>query len=300
MNELVSVVITTKNEARNIENCLKSIKEQTYKNIEIIVVDNYSTDNTKEIALKYTDKVYDKGPERSAQRNFGMIEKSAGKYVMYVDADMLLSPSLIEGCLKAIQQNKDLIALHIPEIILGKSFWSKVRRFEREFYNGTVIDGTRFFLKEKFVEIGGFDLKLFGAEDWDLDKKIKQIGKIALLSYPENFSNDNFVCDFVKERGIKTLPEYACVFHNESEFDLKKYLAKKSYYTMSFDSYIEKWGKKDKDIKKQLGFFYRYIGVFVENGKWVKLICHPVLTVEMFFLRVMVGFVFILRKLKKK
>lgn len=94
MNPLVSVVITTKNEERNIESCIKSILEQSYQNIEIIVVDNYSTDKTKEMALKYTDKVYDKGPERSAQRNYGMIDKSNGEYVMFVDADMILSPDL--------------------------------------------------------------------------------------------------------------------------------------------------------------------------------------------------------------
>jgi len=59
-NPLVSIVITTKNEEKNIENCLKSIVNQTYKNIEIIVVDNNSSDSTKEISLKYTDKVFDK------------------------------------------------------------------------------------------------------------------------------------------------------------------------------------------------------------------------------------------------
>ena len=68
---LVSVIVTTKNEEKNIANCLKSIKNQTYKNIEIIVVDNNSDDRTKEIAGKYTDKVFNHGPERSALRNLG-------------------------------------------------------------------------------------------------------------------------------------------------------------------------------------------------------------------------------------
>ena len=63
---LVSVIITTKNEEKHIENLLQSIKRQTYKNIEIILVDNYSTDRTREIARKYTDKIYLKGPERSS------------------------------------------------------------------------------------------------------------------------------------------------------------------------------------------------------------------------------------------
>jgi len=63
---LVSVIITTKNEEKHIENLLQSIKRKTYKNIEIILVDNYSTDKTIEIARKYTDKIYLKGLERSS------------------------------------------------------------------------------------------------------------------------------------------------------------------------------------------------------------------------------------------
>ena len=68
----VSVIVTTKNEEKNIENCLRSIKAQTYpqEKIEIIVVDNNSTDKTKEIGKRYTERVYNFGPERSAQRKF--------------------------------------------------------------------------------------------------------------------------------------------------------------------------------------------------------------------------------------
>jgi len=101
---IVSVIITTRNEEKNIENCLKSIKEQTYpqEEIEIIVVDNNSTDRTKEIVARYTEnpsgngfafhgvKVYNFGPERSAQRNFG-VQEAEGKYILYLDTDMILS-----------------------------------------------------------------------------------------------------------------------------------------------------------------------------------------------------------------
>jgi len=52
-NLLVSVIITTKNSSSTLINCLESIKKQTYKNIEIILVDNNSIDRTKEIASKY-------------------------------------------------------------------------------------------------------------------------------------------------------------------------------------------------------------------------------------------------------
>ena len=87
MEELpeVSVIITTKNEEENIEKCLESVITQRYslKKIEIIVVDNNSTDETKKRVLKYTDKVYNFGPERSAQRNFGA-RKANGRYILYL------------------------------------------------------------------------------------------------------------------------------------------------------------------------------------------------------------------------
>jgi len=64
----VSVIVPTKNSSRTLERCSKSIKNQSYKNVEIIVVDNNSTDNTKEIAQKYTDKVFNVGPEKTTQK----------------------------------------------------------------------------------------------------------------------------------------------------------------------------------------------------------------------------------------
>lgn len=266
----ISIIITTKNEEKNIENCVKSILNQTYpkEQMEIIVVDNDSDDKTKEIAKRYTDLVFDKGPERSAQRNFG-VEKSRGEYIMYVDADMMLDKGVIAECVGRVESDRDVLALYIPEIIMGKSFWCKVRRFERSFYNGTCIDCIRFIRKDKFMEVGGFDESMSGPEDWDLDKKIRKIGKVALTSSP--------------------------VYHNEREFNLKKYLQKKGYYAKSFDQYIKKWGPNDQELKKQLGFYYRFLGVFIERGKWQKLISHPILTGGMYFLRFLVGIKFLTR-----
>lgn len=65
---LVSVVITTKNEEKNIEYCLESVRHQTWKHLEIIVIDNSSIDATVQIARKYTEKVYIKGPEISTAK----------------------------------------------------------------------------------------------------------------------------------------------------------------------------------------------------------------------------------------
>lgn len=262
-NPLISVVITTKNEDKHIANCISSIKNQTYKNIEIIVVDNNSDDMTKFISTLGGCKVYNKGPERSAQRNYGLLDKSSGDYLLYLDADMILQPNLIEEAVKQIQQSK-AAALHIPEKILGESFFSRVRNYERSFYDGTVIDGSRFFIKESFIKTGGFNTEVTGQEDWEIDLEIKKNGgKIHLL-------------------------KYSWINHNEAEFNLKKYLDKKSYYSNTFDIYREKW-KGHPDVKKQLSPFYRFAQVFTEEGKWKKLIRHPILTAGMYYLRFRVG-----------
>lgn len=274
---LISITITTKNEEKNIDHCLKSIKKQTYpqRKLEIIVIDNNSTDKTKKIAQKYTDKVFNKGPERSVQRNLGMLKKSQGKYLMFLDADMTLSPLLIEKAVNKLE-NSSLVALYIREIILGNSFWNKVRCFERSFYNATVIDCVRIIKKSVFEKTNGFDPSLIGPEDWDLDKKIRNLGKVEVLN---------------KKRAV--------IYHHEERFNLKKYLEKKNYYAKSFQTYIKKWGKDDFDIKKQFGFKYRYLNVFMEKGKWKKMISHPILTGGMFFLRIMVGVIFLIAKVKK-
>ncbi len=258
---LVSVVVTTKNEEKNIENCLKSIKNQTFKNIEIIVVDNFSEDKTRELAKKYTTKVYFKGNERSEQRNYGA-KVAQGKYLIYLDADMILSPTVIaESVAKC--ENNIIDALYVPERIIGKGFWIKVRDFERSFYTGTVIDAVRFIRKDLFEKIAGFDESLKGPEDWDLDRRIRAIAQVGVIISALN--------------------------HNEGQFNIERYLGKKKYYLQSFDKYVRKWGEDDPEIKKQLGISYRLAGVFIENGKWKKLLKHPIQTLGMFYLRFMVG-----------
>ena len=87
------------------------------------------------------------------------------------------------------------------------------------------------------------------------------------------------------------------VFHNESQFNLITYLEKKGYYSKDMNKYIEKWGRDDPDIQKQLGFGYRFFGVFVEKGKWRWLLSSPILALGMYFLRITVGIRFLLRGL---
>src|SRR3990167_3285518 len=115
--DTVSIIVTTKNEEANIKRLLESIKSQTYSPIEIVVVDNNSTDNTKVIAKKYTNKVFNFGPERSAQRNFGA-KKSLGRYLVFLDADMELTEVVIHDTVVSSQKQNSPV-MTIPERTVG-------------------------------------------------------------------------------------------------------------------------------------------------------------------------------------
>ena len=263
---MVSVIVTTKNEELNIAACLESVAQQSMPLLEMIVVDNFSEDKTVQIARQFGAKVFQLGPERSAQRNYG-VEQAQGKYILYLDADMRLSQKVIEECVNCCEADAGVSGIYIPEIIVGEGFWIKVRRFERSFYDGTVIDAVRFVPKTAFQQVGGFDLRFTGPEDWDFDKKIRGLGRTLVTN------------SFLK--------------HEEGKFDLQLFLGKKNYYTKGFEIYTEKWGKDDADIRKQLSPWYRFVAVFVEKGKFLKLLGHPILTLGMFYLRFRVGLVYI-------
>lgn len=264
----LSVVVTTRNEEINLPACLESVRRQTLpaERIETIVVDNGSTDATREIARQFTPLVRERGPERSAQRNLGF-SLARGRYVLYLDADMRLSERVAEACVREGDRG-GWAGIYVPEIVTGRSWWSEVRGFERGFYTGTCIDAVRCVRRETAIAAGLFDESLNGPEDWDFDRKITLAGPTGVLSVP--------------------------LYHDESAFDLRRYLAKKAYYSRGFAAYRSKWGEEDPIIRRQFGFSYRFWGVFVEKGKWRRLLRRPDLALGMYFLRFRVGLSYLL------
>ena len=264
----LSVVITTRNEEANIANCIRAF-DSVREEVEIIVVDNASTDGTKRIAADLGAMVLDRGPERSAQRNLGWRTATA-EWVVVLDADMILPGNLVEEILRVIDSN-DCLAYWIPEVRTGRGIRVKARNFERSFYDGTCIDALRLFKKSVLEKTGGYDENLIaGPEDWELDIRVLATGAR---------------CEVLKNHLI----------HNEKQLTLKRMLEKKAYYTKSMAAYQAKW-KGHPALKKQFGIYYRFLGVFVEKGKWKKLIKHPILAFVMYFERFAVGLTYLLNR----
>lgn len=281
---MLSVVITTKNEAANIAACLRSFDGF---DVERIVVDNGSTDDTKQIAASLGAIVLDKGPERSAQRNLGW-RTAKNDWVVILDADMILPKETVEEIMKKClsvgvpecsssvklkhsQLSTQTLAYWIPEVRTGTGFRVRARNFERSFYDGTCIDALRLFHKSVLEATGGYDENLIaGPEDWELDIRILATGA---------------KCEVLKHNLI----------HNEKQLSFKRMLEKKAYYSKSMAAYRAKWPDHPA-VKKQFSPYYRFFGVFVEKGKWKKILRHPVLFAGVLFERFSVGVTYLLNR----
>ena len=175
---LVSVIVPTRNSAKTLDTCLRSIKCQTYQNVEIIVVDNNSIDETKEIARKYTSLVFNKGPERNAQRVYA-VSQAKGDYLCFIDSDMELSPSLVESALRRCEQD-GFDAMILPEISVGEGFWANCRKLEKIcILNDKYRElANRFIRREVYSAVGGYDCNKdwIGGEDYDIHERIKTSG----------------------------------------------------------------------------------------------------------------------------
>lgn len=280
----LSVVIPTKNEEANIATCIRAF-DAVRTRVEIVVVDNSSSDRTREIASALGARVFTQGPERCAQRNLGWRE-ATGDVILFVDADMILPRETIDEILSTyhpapltpppsplISHSSPLTSqpsLYIPEHRVGRGLRLRARNFERSFYDGTCIDGLRVIPRVWLEKVGGYDESLVACEDWDLDRRLLAAGTPTAVTKGH-------------------------LLHNEANLGLARLLAKKAYYAKSVDAYRRKW-KNDAICRRQFGISYRFFGVFVENGKWKRLLRHPILAAALYAERFLVGVTYILHR----
>jgi len=257
---LVSVIITTRNSAKTIKELLTSIKSQSYKNIEIILVDNNSSDQTVNFTKEYTNKVFNKGPERSVQRNWGAL-KSKGKYLLFLDSDMVLTKNVVAECVEVMEvhDKEGVGGLIIPEKSFGSGFWVKAKILERKIHEGReYFEAARFFPKKIFEKFGGYDEKLTGPEDWELPERISHEFKI------------NRIKNYIK--------------HNEGQHTLIELAKKKYYYGLSAHKYLQKHNKSLINPRTvyflRVGFYKNWRTVFSDPllylGMWLMLFAETI------------------------
>jgi glycosyltransferase involved in cell wall biosynthesis len=183
LDPLVSVVVPTCQAGATLSATLASLERQSYRAIEIFVVDNGSTDATLEIARAHSCTVVAGSfGERSAQLN-QVLPIVSGKYFYRVDADFVLPLTLVEEAVRMCERRHlDAVLIHnASDPSLSK--WASVRNFERDMYRGDDLNvAARFVRTDLLREIGGHDERLVGGEDYDVHRRLVEasarIGRI--------------------------------------------------------------------------------------------------------------------------
>ena len=210
---LVSVIIPARNSECTIAECLRSIRAQSYKPIEILVVDSFSTDSTRDIAQYNGAFVLSYDGERSGAKNLGATV-AKGKYLYFVDADHKLGPEAIMTCVESIDM-VDGVLIRDQDLSTG----SKVSRLIASRRNILSHDplnvALRFVRKDAFESLSGFDLDLYVGEDLDFHKRFLQ-------------------------RGFRMAYSRVTEWHLGSPVDLHGLLGRSLYYSSNYLRYASK------------------------------------------------------------
>jgi arabinofuranan 3-O-arabinosyltransferase len=258
MKPLISVIIPTKNSANNLRNLLESLYFSNYKNFEIIVNDDLtSDDDTTNLCKEYISKglsvIYKKENESMAQGRKRGVDFSSGEILLHLDSDMKITPDLLSECVELIHNGFDAIV--IPEESFGTTFWAKCKWLEKKCYDGNMyIESLRCLKKEIYLKLGGHNEKMVFSEDKDFDIRVRQAG--YKIGRTKNF-----------------------LWHNEGDLKLLKTLTKKLGYSKTANIFAE---VHPKEFRWQSNPLNRYI-IFLKNIKY--LFKHPLLYIGMIYMK---------------
>jgi glycosyltransferase involved in cell wall biosynthesis len=215
MTPLVTAVVPTRDAARTLAACLESIRAQDTGPVQVVVVDNDSTDGTFGIATELADVAVRGGPERSAQRNRG-VELADADWVFWIDADMVLAPDVVRLALAAAERT-GAVAVSVPEVSVGPGFWTACRALERSCYVGDEeMANPRLLRRDYLRSLGGFDPAMAGPEDADLRLRLRA------------------------DAARTTYCEQAVITHDEGRLTVRSVLAKRVYYGRSLPAFAAK------------------------------------------------------------
>lgn len=202
MNKLVSVIVPVYNVENYLTKCITSIRNQTYQNIEIIIVNDGSTDDSLKICK--TQRKMDGRIKLINQKNAGLskarntgIDNANGDYVLFVDSDDYIHPRLIEELIRPFYIDKDIdlticnySSNHISdrgnpvELWNQKEFW---QNYYGKRYTACVVAWSKLYKKQLFTNGVCFDEGTLHEDEYILPKIIDQCDLIAFVNKPLYF-----------------------------------------------------------------------------------------------------------------
>jgi len=187
---IFSIVIPAFNEENFLAKTLGSLLEQDFKDFELIVVDNNSTDKTAELAKKFGAIVFfekNQGVAFARQKGF---ENAKGKIIVSTDADTILPRNWLSKIFEEFKKNKELVAFGgscifysgpISAKLASKILVKPFLALDKFFSGGQNLMGCNMAIKkEAFLKIGGFNPNLKLNEDVEISYRLRKIGKIKL------------------------------------------------------------------------------------------------------------------------
>ncbi|MBR0467933.1 glycosyltransferase [Candidatus Saccharibacteria bacterium] len=249
---LISIIIPIYNAAKYLPYCLDSVIGQTYQNLEIILVDDGSTDNSYQIAKNYAKKdsriklTHQKNQGLSGARNTG-IAKSTGTYLAFVDSDDEIGPGFAKKLLNPYQKNKD-----ISLTVCGFSRkFLKTKQTENMFLAPASPFKKTDTKKSYILRLLALDGRLYS-----VDNKlfISTIAKKLHFDTSRNFAEDTkFVLDYLKQTNCKISfilePLYIYNFGSETS-TVNKSATKWANWQKSYQD-LKTWAGKSPTAKEK-------------------------------------------------
>jgi len=187
-NVKISVIVPTLNEEKSIEACLSSLKDQSYKNFEIIVVDGGSTDGTVEKAKKYTRNVIvNYKTTVGAARNVAA-KKSTAEILAFTDADTIAPKNWLERIVENFSARRVVAVGGVwkplrPRLLdnvmfkINSDLWYRLTALFGVYQLGTPNCA---YKRDVFLAAGGFNEGLLMLEDTELSLRIKNYGRVLI------------------------------------------------------------------------------------------------------------------------
>jgi len=253
MNSIkVSVITVCLNSSKYLEDAIRSVKEQTYKNIEYIIIDGGSTDGTQEILRRYSNRISklivekDKGVFDAMNKGISL---ASGEVLYFLNSDdKLYSNNVIENVVNFLIENKEADFIYGDmEVINPADNFSYIERYPDKiskwlFITKTIAQPGSFFKADCFKKCGYFDInyKFAADHDWYLKaifiKKLKAVHiedcisvfRLGGLSNDRKYARDYFLERKVIEKKYLNSFELLCADFMHA---IKMFLGRK---TMSF------------------------------------------------------------------
>lgn len=280
--EIVSVIMPCFNDGAYIEEAVASVLNQTYKSIELIIIDDGSTDgNTIDVLKKMEAEgitvLHSNHIGPSGARNYG-ISKSNGKYILPVDSDDIIENNYIFKAVEAMESRENIGIVYCHADLFGekKGLWDLPNYSLEHMLLDNLIFVTALFRKDDWKTVGGFKTSMkHGMEDYDFWLSIIEIGRevfqlpevlfhyrIKSVSRTTNFQNNSNIVKETYKTIYNNHPQLYNKYKDEYAVVLRNALIDQIWKVRMMESSMEIMKKVDKFplLKKIAKKIYKRMG----------------------------------------